>query len=133
MTRSELLEEVVACHRLGCGLEVCVYPKPGFAKKYALLATRYGSNDTRFRVNGEEAMTPAGIAHFLEHKLFEAEDGSIDDVFARQGAYSTLPYLNNAASSPGNITSMHRRMAHACLSSMRLSISRLRFSFSWAT
>ena len=53
MTRSELLEEVVACHRLGCGLEVCVYPKPGFAKKYALLATRYGSNDTRFRVNGE--------------------------------------------------------------------------------
>lgn len=88
LTRSELLEEVVACHRLGCGLEVCVYPKPGFAKKYALLATRYGSNDTRFRVNGEEAMTPAGIAHFLEHKLFEAEDGSIDDVFARQGAYS---------------------------------------------
>ena len=51
LTRSELLEEVVACHRLGCGLEVCVYEAG--VRQSALLATRYGSNDTRFRVNGE--------------------------------------------------------------------------------
>lgn len=86
--RSEHLREQVVCERLDSGLEVCTCSKPGFAKKYALLATRYGSNDVRFRVNGAEVDTPAGIAHFLEHKLFEEEEGSIDDVFAELGAYS---------------------------------------------
>ncbi len=73
---------------MSSGLEVCICPKPGFAKKYALLATRYGSNDAKFRVDGAEVDTPMGIAHFLEHKLFEEEEGSIDDIFAEQGAYS---------------------------------------------
>lgn len=86
--RSDLLQEEVVCSRLGSGLEVCVFPKPGFARKYAILATRYGSIDTEFKVDGREVATPAGIAHFLEHKLFEEEEGSIDDVFAEQGAYS---------------------------------------------
>lgn len=86
--RSESLGEEVVCERLESGLEVCICPKPGFAKKYALLATRYGSNDVRFRINGADVDTPAGIAHFLEHKLFEEDEGSVDDVFAEQGAYS---------------------------------------------
>ncbi|OPZ51586.1 MAG: putative zinc protease AlbF [Firmicutes bacterium ADurb.BinA052] len=90
LDRSELLREEVAYTRLGCGLEVATLQKRGFAKKYAVLATRYGSIDTKFRIAGavDPISTPEGIAHFLEHKLFEEEDGSIDDVFADLGAYS---------------------------------------------
>ena len=49
----------------------------GFSNAYALFGTNYGSVDTCFRKKGEGAFTtvPAGIAHYLEHKLFESEDG----------------------------------------------------------
>ncbi|MEA4882530.1 MAG: pitrilysin family protein [Clostridia bacterium] len=88
--RSELVREEVSRAKLGCGLEVCVLRKSGFAKKYGVLATRFGSIDSRFRIDGsgEVIQVPDGIAHFLEHKLFEEEDGSIDDVFSELGAYS---------------------------------------------
>lgn len=90
LDRSELLREEVARTRLNCGLEVAALHKRGYAKKYAVLATRYGSADTRFRIRGtaDPVSTPEGIAHFLEHKLFEEENGSIDDIFADLGAYS---------------------------------------------
>ena len=87
---SELLKEEVATTRLDCGLEVCVQRKRGYARKYGVFATRYGSLDTKFRRadTGEVVDVPDGLAHFLEHKLFEEESGSIDDVFAELGAYS---------------------------------------------
>ncbi len=90
LDRSELLREEVAYTRLDCGLEVATMRKRGFAKKYAVLATRYGSCDTKFRIAGAPGAvsTPEGVAHFLEHKLFEEENGSIDDIFADLGAYS---------------------------------------------
>ena len=90
LDRSELLREEVAYTRLDCGLEVATMRKRGFAKKYAVLATRYGSCDTKFRIAGalDAVSTPEGVAHFLEHKLFEEENGSIDDIFADLGAYS---------------------------------------------
>ena len=90
LDKSELLREEVAHTRLDCGLEVATIQKRGFAKKYAVLATRYGSCDTEFRIAGtaNPVSTPEGIAHFLEHKLFEEENGSIDDIFADLGAYS---------------------------------------------
>ena len=55
------------------GLKILVYPKKNYAATYAVFGTRYGSIDTEFRLNGEEKFTcvPEGIAHFLEHKLFE--------------------------------------------------------------
>jgi len=64
------------------GLKICLYPKEGYVSTYALFETRYGSVDTRFKRSDEDEYTevPAGIAHFLEHKLFESEDG---DAFAR--------------------------------------------------
>ncbi len=69
------------------GLRVCVIPKEGYQKTYALLATDFGSVDRHFLRSGEEVTVPDGIAHFLEHKMFEQEDGSnAFDEFAKYGA-----------------------------------------------
>ena len=64
----ERIGEAVCRERLTNGLEVCVVPKPGYAKKYAFFSTRYGGMDTRFCLDGQWLNTPAGIAHYLEHK-----------------------------------------------------------------
>lgn len=70
------------------GLRIFVYPKEGSNSTYAIFGTRYGSVDTSFRRSDEkEACTvPEGIAHFLEHKLFESEDGDAFTRFAKTGA-----------------------------------------------
>ncbi len=67
------------------GLNIIIYPKTKFRTTYAMFSTKYGSIDIRFKRSGEDKVTqvPAGIAHFLEHKLFESEDG---DAFARYAA-----------------------------------------------
>ena len=66
------------------GVTVYVYPK-NLTTSYAMFTTRYGSLDRTFRLKGEPWITvPDGVAHFLEHKLFEEEDGS--DVFERFAA-----------------------------------------------
>ena len=70
------------------GLKILVYPKKNYAATYAVFGTRYGSIDTEFRLNGEEKFTcvPEGIAHFLEHKLFESEDLDAFERYAKTGA-----------------------------------------------
>lgn len=69
------------------GLEVIVLPKEGFNKTYATFSTKYGSIDNTFAVGGEQpASVPDGIAHFLEHKMFEEPEGDIFAKFASQGA-----------------------------------------------
>lgn len=68
------------------GLPVCIVPKKGFSRKYALFATRYGGMDMRFRLNGQRLDTPAGIAHYLEHKMFDTEDGNALQELAMNGA-----------------------------------------------
>nr|WP_245252031.1 pitrilysin family protein [Paenibacillus sediminis] len=69
------------------GLQVYVLPKPGFSKTYATFSTKYGSIDNHFRVEGqEEVKVPDGIAHFLEHKMFEEPEGDIFATFSSQGA-----------------------------------------------
>lgn len=66
------------------GLTIYVYPKEGYKSTYAIFGTKYGSVNTRFKIDdGEEITVPDGIAHYLEHKLFESEDG---DAFARYAA-----------------------------------------------
>ncbi len=73
------------------GLRVYVFPKKGFRKYYAIYGTEYGSIDRCFQVPGESELTtvPDGIAHYLEHKLFEQEDGgNAFDLFAKTGASS---------------------------------------------
>ena len=68
------------------GLPVYVVVKPGFARKYAFFATRYGGMDLRFQLNGQWLDTPAGIAHYLEHKMFDTEEGNALQELAKNGA-----------------------------------------------
>ncbi|MBO5873353.1 MAG: insulinase family protein [Clostridia bacterium] len=75
--------------KLDNGLSVYVMEKSGFSSSYAVFGTRYGSIDTRFGREGEkEIEVPEGIAHFLEHKLFENEEGDTFARFAKTGAYA---------------------------------------------
>lgn len=83
---SQRLDEALHEATLDDGLPVVVVPKPGYLKSVALLTTRYGAVDQAFRLGGELRRTPAGIAHFLEHKLFEDQAGDVFDQFARVGA-----------------------------------------------
>lgn len=73
---------------LSSGLKVFVLEKPQYNSAYAIFGTRYGSIDTCFSVDGEKVSVPEGIAHFLEHKLFESEDGDAFTRFAATGAYA---------------------------------------------
>ena len=72
------------------GLNICLYPMKGFSSAFAILGTRYGSIDTTFRTNEDTDFTtvPEGIAHYLEHKLFEGEECNAFENFAKTGAYS---------------------------------------------
>ena len=73
---------------LSSGLKIYILEKPQYNSSYAIFGTKYGSIDTVFSVNGEETAVPEGIAHFLEHKLFESEDGDAFSKYAKTGAYA---------------------------------------------
>lgn len=69
------------------GLEIYVYPKEGYKSSYAIFGTKYGSINTCFSVDGKDKITvPDGIAHYLEHKLFESEEGDAFVRYAETGA-----------------------------------------------
>ena len=70
------------------GLEIYIMEMPGYHTAHALFGTKYGSINTRFRLGGEEdyAEVPEGIAHFLEHKLFESEELDAFARYAKTGA-----------------------------------------------
>lgn len=81
------LQETLWHETLDNGLEVFILPKPGFTKTYATFSTRYGSIDNHFTPPGKDTVkVPDGIAHFLEHKMFEEPEGDIFSKFASQGA-----------------------------------------------
>ncbi|WP_036069076.1 EF-P 5-aminopentanol modification-associated protein YfmH [Listeria rocourtiae] len=84
------LKEAVYYETLDNGLQVYVLPKHGFSKTFAIFTTNYGSIDNAFVPLGQEAFTrvPDGIAHFLEHKLFEKEDGDVFFKFGEKGAFT---------------------------------------------
>ena len=73
MTKFEYPElgEVLYKDRLSNGLTVCVVPRPGFSRKLAYFVTDFGSIHTDFTLEGREYHVPGGIAHFLEHKMFD--------------------------------------------------------------
>lgn len=69
------------------GLTIYVYPKEGYNSAYAIFGTKYGSINTKFSVDDENRITvPDGIAHYLEHKLFESEEGDAFARYAKTGA-----------------------------------------------
>ncbi|MBO5908845.1 MAG: insulinase family protein [Clostridia bacterium] len=75
----------VALH--SSGLKVYLAENPALSSSYAVFGTKYGSVDTEFSIgDGEMIKVPEGIAHFLEHKLFEGEDGDAFQKYAVTGA-----------------------------------------------
>lgn len=80
------LQETQYSKTLPNGLRIFYYPKKGFSKTFAMLATNFGSVDESFTLEGIRYDTPTGVAHFLEHKMFEDEDGNALQKFAATGA-----------------------------------------------
>ena len=81
------LDETLCREVLENGLTVCVIPRKGFTKKLAYFVTDYGSIHTAFSYDGKAYTTPAGVAHFLEHKMFDLPgDRDVSAEFAALGA-----------------------------------------------
>ncbi|GGA62523.1 EF-P 5-aminopentanol modification-associated protein YfmH [Ornithinibacillus halotolerans] len=101
------IEETLYEEKLDNGLTVFLLPRPQMSKTYAIFSTNYGSMDRTFVPIGqsEEVTVPDGIAHFLEHKLFEKKDRDVFADFSKQGAsanaytsFSKTAYLFSATS-----------------------------------
>lgn len=75
---NSIVKEKLYIEKLENGLTVMIFPRQGIQKKIVMWATNYGSNDNKFVIPGEKEITkvPDGVAHFLEHKLFEQENGT---------------------------------------------------------
>ncbi|TDL97785.1 insulinase family protein [Macrococcus brunensis] len=82
------IDETLYETKLDNGLQLFIIPKAGFQKTYVTMTTKYGSLHTDFiPAEGNDMInTPAGVAHFLEHKMFEKEAGDMFNVFSEQGA-----------------------------------------------
>ena len=92
------IREKLYTKKMKNGLTVMVIPKKGIRKKYVIWGTHYGSNDSKFIVPGEEQVTevPKGVAHFLEHKMFEQENGKNSlDVLSGLGVNANAYTTNN--------------------------------------
>lgn len=72
------IKEKCYMEKLENGMQVIIIPKKGIQKKYVIWATKFGSIDNRFidATTGVEVFIPDGVAHFLEHKMFEQADGT---------------------------------------------------------
>ena len=80
------LDETLISGRLANGLTVMVVPKPGFTKKLAYFVADYGAVHTDFTLEGHHYHVPAGIAHYLEHKIFDLPGRDVAGEFAALGA-----------------------------------------------
>lgn len=107
-TKSSVTGEEMYYGTHSSGLGVYIIPKKGYSKTYAIFGTRYGSVDSKFIVPGETEVTevPDGIAHYLEHKMFDQPDGSnVFDKFSKYGgnanaftSFNMTAYLFSATS-----------------------------------
>lgn len=105
-TLADLGEKLIH-HRWEDDLGVYILPRPGFVRRYASLTAGFGSVDLHFASpDGRTRTVPAGVAHFLEHKMFEDPDSPVLDRFARLGAsanaytsYEVTSYLFSCADS----------------------------------
>ncbi|MBO7252801.1 MAG: insulinase family protein [Oscillospiraceae bacterium] len=81
------LDETLYTDVLPNGLTVAVVPRKGFTKSLAYFVTDYGSIHTHFSLDGQVYQAPAGVAHYLEHKMFDMPDGrDVSEEFASMGA-----------------------------------------------
>ncbi len=81
------LDETLYTETMENGLTVCIVPKTGFSKKMAYFVTDYGSIHTNFSLNDKVYQAPAGVAHYLEHKMFDLPgERDVSAEFAELGA-----------------------------------------------
>lgn len=80
------LNETVYSERLENGLTVLVSQRPGYRKAYAFFAVNYGGMDYEYRLDGTPERSPEGVAHFLEHKLFDMPEGNVLQSLSAKGA-----------------------------------------------
>ena len=76
------IKEKCYMEKLENGLQVIIIPKKEIQKKYIIWATKFGSIDNTFidSTTGEKVVIPDGVAHFLEHKMFEQKNG-VDSLY----------------------------------------------------
>ena len=89
MTRIDYpeLDETLCTQTLPNGLTVCVVPRKGLTKSLAYFVTDYGSVHTEYSLNWEKIQAPAGVAHYLEHKMFDLPGNrDVSAEFAAMGA-----------------------------------------------
>lgn len=91
----DTINETLYSHQLQNGLQVFILPKKGYHKTYVTLSTPLGSNVTTFDKNGVQTDIPYGVAHFLEHKLFEQDGKDVSELFANNGAQVNAYTMNN--------------------------------------
>ena len=82
---NNMLDEFLYVREMESGIKCYVLPKKGFVEKQAIIAVNYGSVDNEFEVNGSIEKMPSGIAHYLEHKLFEEREGNVFEKFSKLG------------------------------------------------
>ena len=93
-TEYKKIDECIYSSVLLNGLKVTVIPKKDFNSFYAVLAVDYGGAKCKFRLDGKTVTTPAGVAHYLEHKMFDMPDGD-----------NALTTLTNNGADPNAFTS----------------------------
>lgn len=106
--RNERFQESYIEEVLENGLRVVLWNKPGFEKSFFMMATPLGGLDlNQVDAQGNEIAYPAGIAHFLEHKMFENENLDVMDAFSAMGAnvnaftsYSETAYYFSTTANP---------------------------------
>ena len=96
---NSIVKEKIYIEKLENGLTVMIFPKQGIQKKFVMWSTNYGSIDNKFIIPGQTEITevPDGVAHFLEHKLFEQENGTnsldtLTELGVNPNAYTTTDH-----------------------------------------
>ena len=84
--KNERLGERYYSVKHSSGLRILICPKEGFGSSYAIIGTSFGSINSSFISNGKRITVPDGTAHYLEHKLFESEEGDAFSRYAETGA-----------------------------------------------
>ena len=91
------IKEKLYIYKLENGLEILIMPKKDFKQKTVMFGTKFGSINNEFKIDGEKISVPDGIAHFLEHKVFEQENGEdalmqLASLGANPNAYTTADH-----------------------------------------
>lgn len=115
----ECLNEKIYTEKLDNGLQVVIIPKKGGLKKYAAYATHFGSINYKFKIHGQDEVVtvPDGVAHFLEHKLFEQEDGvnaldRLTKMGANPNAYTSFNHTSYLFDCTENFEEVLRALIH---------------------